>query len=240
MPARGKGRGAKRISQRNANAAANDPPAKKMRDAAQKTPQETKHVETTPDAPGKAPPTALASGAPHAAGRPDQGSSSDSAPGTSGQSASGKDGAATSEWSKGTSSNDNEWDHKPPKSIETPDHLAIICPPATQQLIWDGIYVNLACFIPKEEGEELTTRLEWTDGTLKQHTTPRQIRTIFDWTSAFIRFMEVYLQYHPGKALEMLRYMDIVRLAYTKWGGMGWRAYDEQQSERGGQQPVQG
>ena len=190
---------------------ANNPPAKRMKDAAtQETPQETTHVETTPDAQGKAPSTASASGAPHTAGRPDQGSSYDSAPGTSGQSASGKDGAATSEWSKGMSSNDNELDHKPPKSIETPDHLAIICPPATQQLIWDGAYVNLASFIPKEEGEELTTRLEWVDGTLKQHTTPRQIKTILDWTSAFIRFMGVYLQYHPGKALEMLRYMDIV------------------------------
>jgi hypothetical protein len=38
----------------------------------------------------------------------------------------------------------------------------------------------------------------------------------------------MYLQRHPGKALEILRYMDIVRLAYTKWGGMAWRAYDEQ------------
>jgi hypothetical protein len=46
--------------------------------------------------------------------------------------------------------------------------------------------------------------------------------------NTFIRFRGVYLQYHPGKALEMLRYMDIVRLAYTKWGGFGWRAYEEQ------------
>ena len=63
---------------------------------------------------------------------------------------------------------------------------------------------------------------------MKQHTTPRSIRTIFDWTPAFIHFIVVYLQRHPRKALEMLRYMDIVRLAYTKWGGMGWLAYDEQ------------
>jgi hypothetical protein len=86
----------------------------------------------------------------------------------------------------------------------------------------------LACFIPKEEGEELTTRLEWADGALVKQTTPRQIKNIFDWTSAFIRFMGIYLQHHPGKSLEMLHYMDIIRLAYTKWGGFGWRAYDEQ------------
>ena len=138
---------------------------------------------------------------------------------------SGKD-PALELWKKGTSQ--AEWDCDLPTSLETPDHLAITCPLITQQLIWAGGYVNIACFIPKEDGEELTTRLEWSEGTLKQQTTPRQIRNIFDWTSAFIRFMGIYLQHHPGKSLEMLRYMDIIRLAYTKWGGFGWRAYDEQ------------
>ena len=116
-----------------------------------------------------------------------------------------------------------EWDHKPPQTLDTPEHLAIVCPPATQQLIWEGSYVNLACFIPKEEGEELTTRIEWSvaDGVMKQHSTPRQVRTFCEWTSAFIRYMGVYLQAHPGKALEMLRYIDIIRQAAKKWGGYG-------------------
>ena len=185
MPARGKGGGAQRRgappSQRDENVASKDPPPKRTRDA---TPQETTPNDGNVEqgTPSTAPPPASAPGTPNA--------------GNVGQGTSGKDGTAIGEWSKGTS--DNERDHKPPTSIETPDHLAIICPPATQQLIWDGAYVNLACFIPKEEGEELTTRLEWTDGSLKQHTIPRQIKTIFDWTSAFIRFMGVYLQYHPG------------------------------------------
>ena len=74
-------------------------------------------------------------------------------------------------WQKGTSQ--SEWDCKLPTSLKTPDHLAIFCPSVTQQLIWDGGYVNLACFIPKEDGEELTTRLEWLEGTLKQQTSPQ-------------------------------------------------------------------
>ena len=83
----------------------------------------------------------------------------------------GKDSATLELWQKGTSQ--SEWDCKLPTSLETPDHLTIFCPPVTQQLIWDGGYVNLACFILKEDGEELTTRLEWSEGTLKQQTTPR-------------------------------------------------------------------
>ena len=74
-----------------------------------------------------------------------------------GQHTSAKDSSALELWKKGTSQSD--WDCKHPTSLENPDHLAITCPLVTQQLIWEGGYVNLACFIPKEDGEELTTRL---------------------------------------------------------------------------------
>ena len=110
--------------------------------------------------------------------------------------------------------------------METPEHLAVVCPPQTQQLIQGGSYVNLACFIPKEEWEERTSTLEWSfaDGAMKQTSTPRQIKTIDDWTNAFIRFAGVYCQAHPTKCLELFRYMDIIRQAEKKWGGFGWRA----------------
>ena len=180
MPARG--RGGKRSSERNANAAAKAPPAKKTRDAGTQgtPPRDEEHMGTGHDASGQAPHAAAsASGAPHAAGQggalATEGSSSATTSNSS--SATGwKDGTPLVEWSKGTSS--MEWDHKPPQTLDTPEHLAIVCPPATQQLIWEGSYVNLACFIPKEEGEELTTRIEWSvaDGVMKQHSTPRQVR----------------------------------------------------------------
>jgi hypothetical protein len=72
--------------------------------------------------------------------------------------------AALEQWCKGTSQ--NAWNCDIPTSLETPDHLAVFVPLATQQLIWDGGYVNIANFIPKEEGEELTSKLEWVDGAL--------------------------------------------------------------------------
>ena len=69
---------------------------------------------------------------------------------------------------------------KLPTSIETPDHLAVFVPLVTQQLIWDGGYINIANFLPKEEGEELTTKLEWEDGALVKQTTPKQVKSIFE------------------------------------------------------------
>jgi hypothetical protein len=155
MPA--KGRGGKRSATKSANAAPKTPPPKKMKDAGTQgtPPQDEGHVET-----GQAPHAASASDASRAAGTggaPEQSSSSaeksSSAANSSGmhtQGGSGKVGTLV-DWTKGTSS--MEWDHRPPQSIETPEHLAIVCPPQTQQLIKEGAYVNLACFIPKEQGK---------------------------------------------------------------------------------------
>ena len=130
MPARG--RGSKRTG-----AAAPHP----VNTAASFDPPAKRTRTSTP--PATAPPPAAIGG------KPDDGHM--------GQGASGRDTAALGEWNKGTSH--SAWNCELPTSIETPDHLAVCCPLVTQQLIWEGGYMNLACFIAKEEGEELTTRL---------------------------------------------------------------------------------
>ena len=45
--------------------------------------------------------------------------------------------------------------------------------------------------------------------------------------------MFIYLQQSPLKCLEMLKYLDNVRMASEKFRGFGWREYDEQ-NELGG------
>ena len=80
--------------------------------------------------------------------------------------------AALEQWSKGTSQ--SAWNCDIPTSLETPDHLAVFVPLATQQLIWNGGYVNIANFIPQEEGEELTSKLKWVDGALVKQTPPNK------------------------------------------------------------------
>jgi hypothetical protein len=56
----------------------------------------------------------------------------------------------------------------------------------------------------------------------------RKVTNKDDWTSAFIRYMAVYCDKNPTKTVALLRYFDTVRLAADKFGGLGWRAYDEQ------------
>jgi hypothetical protein len=113
----------------------------------------------------------------------------------------------------------SDWDFALPHSVETPEHLAIICPPANQRLIPEGVYINLASFIPKEAWEESTSTLNWSfsEGAMKQTNIPRQIKDIDEWTDAFMKYAGIYCQAHPMKSVEMWRYGDIIRQAKRKW-----------------------
>ena len=48
------------------------------------------------------------------------------------------------------------------------------------------------------------------------------------WASAFHTFMAIYLVRFPSRAIELLKYMEIVRTAAIQFSGYGWRVYDEQ------------
>ena len=48
------------------------------------------------------------------------------------------------------------------------------------------------------------------------------IDTIEKWASAFLIYMSVYLEVHTTRAIEMLKYMDTVRLEARQFGGYGW------------------
>ena len=57
---------------------------------------------------------------------------------------------------------------------------------------------------------------------------PSPVTSIEEWTSAFMIYMSVYLEVHMNRAIEMLKYMDIVRSAANQFTGQGWRTYDIQ------------
>ena len=63
---------------------------------------------------------------------------------------------------------------------------------------------------------------------MKQTNVVRQIKDIQEWTDAFSRYAAIFCEAHPRKCVEMWRYQDVIRQAQRKWGGFGWRAYDEQ------------
>jgi len=119
------------------------------------------------------------------------------------------------------------WDDTPPLSLSTPDQLAVVVPLGTKQKIWAGGFVNLANFLPRID-DEGQCKLQVIDGDLVKKTTIRRITNANDWTSCFVRYMGIYCDRNPAKIAAVCRYVDTVRLAAEKFGGLGWRAYDEQ------------
>ena len=56
----------------------------------------------------------------------------------------------------------------------------------------------------------------------------RQITSITGWTTAFLIFASVYLEAHPSKGQELLKYCHLIRTSSARFGGWGWKNYDIQ------------
>ncbi len=123
----------------------------------------------------------------------------------------------------------------------TPDALTSICAPLGADLpqvlrtkIIKGEYVDFGQILEKSEfrvderkGVALTVNNQgniiWQENNSK-----RPINSIHSWTSAFLIFSSVYLEAHPGKAQDLLKYAHIIRTGASRFGGWGWKNYDLQ------------
>ena len=56
----------------------------------------------------------------------------------------------------------------------------------------------------------------------------QQITSIMGWTDAFLVYSSVFVGAHPVRALELFKYMHIIRVAATRFAGRGWLEYDRQ------------
>ena len=84
-------------------------------------------------------------------------------------------------------------------------------------------------FIPKGEKEDKDDKsLRIVGDRVIQKKSESKIHNIFQWTSAFMKYMKIYLLEHKKKVFDMLDYVEDMSFAATKWGGYGWRTYDEQ------------
>ena len=70
------------------------------------------------------------------------------------------------------------------------------------------------------EGDNLLVR--------KKGSNRKKIETFDTWQSAFHTFMSVYLEKHPNRCAELLKYAETIRTASLHFPGLGWRMYDEQ------------
>lgn len=92
---------------------------------------------------------------------------------------------------------------------------------ATKQKIVNGEYVNLGSLLVRDPTKTQSSTLSVdAQGQLVAH--PKQthkISSVDNWTDAFLIFSSIYLEAHPNKTQQMLKYMHDIRLGAEKANG---------------------
>ncbi|XP_052229228.1 uncharacterized protein LOC127843584 [Dreissena polymorpha] len=102
----------------------------------------------------------------------------------------------------------------------------------TRKLIWKNMFVDMAFLLPSSQNPstlQFTLQLDDQHSfTINPTSRSKKINTIEAWTTAFIRFMAVYLHKYPFEAQQLLKYMEIVRDIARRRPGMAFLYYDTQ------------
>ena len=114
-----------------------------------------------------------------------------------------------------------------------------------EEKILRGEYVDFALLLPDSlthpQAPTLQFRLE--DSSPGSAGTPitmvRKKKPVIDsfhkWVDAFTTFMLVVVNAYPGRAAELIKYLQIISRAEAKFRGLTWRYYDEQFRRRAAQ-----
>ncbi|KAK3101442.1 hypothetical protein FSP39_003631 [Pinctada imbricata] len=115
------------------------------------------------------------------------------------------------------------------------DNVGEHVPLKLKEKIWNGQFIDLSLLL--KSARDMTSELEsggeviLKDGKLlvQKHKSTKPLFNIHAWTSAFLVYMSLYLEKHPSRVQEMLKYMRDVRLAASRAPNQtAWVRYDEQ------------
>ena len=122
----------------------------------------------------------------------------------------------------------NEHIDIPQMIVSYNNNLALNVSQDIRNKIVNGQYVDLAKLLGNSNEPQKQTivmvngELQTTDKASKK------INNIQQWTDAFIIYASIYLQAHPTKSLDLLKYMSDIRLAAARSSSLGFREYDQQ------------
>ena len=102
-----------------------------------------------------------------------------------------------------------------------------------KEKIWSWNFVDLGCLLTSEmsDNSDVTLSLCHIGGQIcfKQNKPrTRPIFTIDLWTQAFFIYVSIFLERHASKAIEMIRYVDLIRKLAHRFNGKGWIQYDKE------------
>lgn len=128
----------------------------------------------------------------------------------------------------GTVQNFTEHNDIPQMIVSYNNGLGLNVSQELKNKIINGQYIDLAkMFVNSNEPQKQS--LVMVNGELQAtEKNAKNITNIQQWTDAFIIFASIYLEGHPTKALDLLKYMNDVRLAAARSSGLGFKEYDQQ------------
>ena len=111
--------------------------------------------------------------------------------------------------------------------------ISAMVPQKLKQKIWEDRYIDLAALLPNNlvpgtESENYTFKLDKnSDVAVVPKKTKQSINTIYQWTTAFLRFTAVYAERFPNETPKLLKHAEIVRDMASS-GIVTWQTYDKQ------------
>jgi hypothetical protein len=116
------------------------------------------------------------------------------------------------------------------------DSVGLHVPLTLKEKIWNQEYINLALLLKGDSDLQdlcAATPLFLTAGG-QLEARPKQskdsLKSVEQWTDAFVIYSGIYLSNaaHSAKHLSLFKYIQTIRSAAKRHGGMGWKLYDEQ------------
>ena len=100
---------------------------------------------------------------------------------------------------------------------------------SNREKIINGQYLDLGGLLETRMRDHNDRAINLVNGELcaRERSSPK-IATIEQWTDAFILFMNIYVDAHPNKIHQLLKYLHSIQLGASRFSGQGWVLYAEQ------------
>ncbi|XP_061164566.1 uncharacterized protein LOC133173600 [Saccostrea echinata] len=111
--------------------------------------------------------------------------------------------------------------------------ISAMIPQKLKQKIWEDQYIDLAALLPDNlipctENNDYTFKLgKNTNISVVPKKAKQTINTIYQWTTAFLRFVSVYAEKFPNETPNLLKHAETVRDMASS-GNVSWQTYDKQ------------
>lgn len=125
----------------------------------------------------------------------------------------------------------NQSQHTPVRQLGAP--LGRFVPLPIKEKIWKGEFVELDLLLTADDSDWNKTPMSFVQigqtVCLKPASSRSKLITNIDrWLSAFFVYMSIFLQKFPGRAIELIKYADLIRKLARRFQGLGWAYYDRE------------